>query len=149
MSIKLPDTRSMLPSAARAALTAYLLERLEASPLNSYADPTDTYATALGEMDPNVDGYAWLSLDGCWQAARAEYDRKHPKEYKTNANGTGISGAGVTGWWTREGVAPGPIATHSMPLESIAQCSCERLGITPGVRGKQRCPACPKRETNG
>lgn len=25
-----------------------------------------------------------------------------------------------------------------------AQCSCERLGITAGVRGKQRCPGCPK-----
>jgi hypothetical protein len=25
-----------------------------------------------------------------------------------------------------------------------AQCSCERLGITAGVRGRMRCPGCPK-----
>lgn len=33
--------------------------------------------------------------------------------------------------------------TDSAPRE---QCACERLGITPGVRGHQRCPGCPKAE---
>ncbi len=33
--------------------------------------------------------------------------------------------------------------TDSAPPE---QCACERLGITPGVRGGKRCPGCPKAE---
>lgn len=94
---QLPDTRTMLPSAARAALTAYLLERLEASRLNIYADPVYTYADALGEMREHEDQYAWSVLDACWQAARAEYDRKHPKRY-------GLAGAHE---YRREGLPHG------------------------------------------
>lgn len=103
MANELPDTRSMLPSAARAAVTAYLLERLEASQLNCYADPMYTYAHALGEMREHEDQYVWTCLDACWQAAKAEYDLKHPKRYRSNVEGTG-DGAGVRMTTYREGL---------------------------------------------
>lgn len=69
----LPETKSMPPSAARATLVAYLLERLKAS-------STYTYAHALDEMRPDECLYAWCVLDVCWEEAKAEYDRLYPKE---------------------------------------------------------------------
>jgi hypothetical protein len=83
MSNLFPDTRDLGPSAARAAIVSHLLGRLEAAPLNTYGDPSYTYASALGELEAGVDGYTWSVLDTCWRAARDMYDTRHPKKVST------------------------------------------------------------------
>ena len=68
-----PDTRAMLPSEARAAIQAFFLARFRASTLDMYGLPCYDYADALGDMPKDVDGYAWVVLSECFDAAYREY----------------------------------------------------------------------------
>lgn len=93
-----PDTRTMLPSEARAAITSFLLGKLEASPLDCYANPLYTYAQALGELEDDTDAYAWSVLYTCWHAAKELYNTRHPKKAATSV----IAGTGANVY--REGI---------------------------------------------
>lgn len=99
-----PNTRSMLPSEARAAITSHLIARLEASSLNIYGDPLYTYASALCELESDVDGYAWSVLDTCWYAARQLYDTRHPKHPTTRDFKAGHESTPGPYFYIREGI---------------------------------------------
>ena len=97
-----PDTRTLLPSAARTAITQWLLGRLSAAKLNTYGDPAYSYADVLGEVPAEIDGYAWICLYDCYDAARIEYDQLHPKHWVPGdpSQPTLISAPG--GHWSRD-----------------------------------------------
>jgi hypothetical protein len=94
----LPDVRTMLPGAATAALTEWLLEQLETTQL-SYASglrPLYTYAHALGDTDGLGCGWARGKVHDCFEQALQQFNRRYPLgwsnqnqcAYRTRPDGT-------------------------------------------------------------
>ncbi len=69
----------MLPSAARKALTELFLARLEAAPLDCYRSPSYRLSDATHEVWG--DRWAMDAAHECFEAAKAEYERRHPLEW--------------------------------------------------------------------
>lgn len=69
-----PDTRAMLPSMARATLTQWILEQMQAAPVNDRGECTFRYAHVLHAMPVGIDGYAWIVLAECFESAKVEYE---------------------------------------------------------------------------
>lgn len=72
------NLQGLLPSAAKSALTAHFLERLEGAKLNCYCDPMYEFADAIGEFR-NEGGWVQSILHECFRAAEKEYNRLHLK----------------------------------------------------------------------
>jgi hypothetical protein len=72
--------QQLLPSQARQALTQELLQKLEAAPLDHYADPTYRYSDALRDFD-HEGGWVRDVLASCFQDAEALYRAHHPKRF--------------------------------------------------------------------
>ena len=73
------DTRRMLPSDAKAAITAHFLKCLESSKIGYLADPIIRQTADFYGMVHKDDDWGRRQIPDCYAAAWAEYNRLYPK----------------------------------------------------------------------
>jgi hypothetical protein len=70
-----PAYQKMLPSAARAAVVNYILEKLEAAPR------TYLYINVLVDFQDDTDSWLRSNLYNMYQEALEEWEERHPWQY--------------------------------------------------------------------
>lgn len=94
--MKLPDLTNLLPSQARAAITAFFLALLKQSRLGCYGDPVLGYPNAMAVLrkERQLSDWEASQTSRCFDDAMELYDQQHPKVRDNEAGRTLRKGIG-------------------------------------------------------